>query len=86
MKTYELTQDRDLKQHHFVLCYDAERKLWYHEIELEDDKFQHGTIFNEQTGAWSSGYLGDGEYETGVEDCAIKIHNILAVLNEQEQA
>lgn len=86
MKTYDLIQTPDPRQHHFVLCYDADRQLWYHEIEMEDDKFPFGTIFNEQTGNWSSGYLGDGEYETGVEDCAIKIHNILAVLNEQEQA
>lgn len=83
MKTPDVRQD---PVHHFVLCYDPNLKLWYHDVDLEEARFMDGTIFDEAKGKWLNGYLGDGEYLDGVEDCAIAIQNALAYLNEQEQA
>jgi hypothetical protein len=83
MKVYDLTQKSD-PQHVFVICYDPNQKLWYHETDVEDDVLPDGTVWNENTRSWQSGYLGDGEYLDGVEDCAIALHNALVFLNQQE--
>jgi hypothetical protein len=84
MKVYDLTQKTD-PQHVFVICYDPNQNLWYHETDVEDDVLPDGTIWNENTRSWQSGYLGDGEYLDGVEDCAIALHKALTYLNEQVQ-
>ena len=73
-------------QHLFVLCYDPNQNLWYHDVDVEETRFMDGTIYDETKGTWLNGYLGDGEYLDGVEDCAIALHNALAFLNEQAQA
>ena len=85
MKMYDLTPKTE-PQHVFVICYDPNQNLWYHETDVEDDVLPDGTVWNENTRSWQSGYLGDGEYLDGVEDCAIALHNALAYLNEQAQA
>jgi hypothetical protein len=88
MKIYDLTEpDTTQQPHHvFVLCYDPNQNLWFHETDVEDDVLPDGTLWDETTRSWISGYLGDGEYRDGVEDCAIAIHTALAYLNEQAQA
>lgn len=59
LKTGETT----MKQHHFVISYDTETKLWSWDVDQEELRFDDGTIYNKETGEWSSGYLGDGQYE-----------------------
>lgn len=88
MKVYDLTEpDTTQQPHHvFVICYDPNQNLWFHETDVEDDVLPDGTLWDETTRSWISGYLGDGEYRDGVEDCAIAIHSALAYLNEQAQA
>jgi hypothetical protein len=86
MKVYDLTEQpavRQGKQHLFVLCYDAEQRQWYHDVDVEEARFMDGTIYDEASGTWLNGYLGDGEYEEGVEDCAVALHEALVFLNER---
>ena len=85
MKVYKLeeTSMQPKRQHMFVLCYDAEQKLWYHDVDVEEARFMDGTIYDETTGEWLNGYIGDGDYEAGVEDCAIALHEALVFLNER---
>lgn len=58
-----------MKQHHFVIAYDTETKTWYWDTDTEEARFDDGTIYDTVKDKWSSGYLGDGEYE--VEECEL---------------
>jgi RecJ-like exonuclease len=48
--------------HHYILTYDADNQLWYHDVETEREKFPDGATMNLDTGKTYWGYLGDGEY------------------------
>lgn len=48
--------------HHYILSYDAENELWYHDTEMEREKFEDGATVNLETGKNSWGYLGNGQY------------------------
>lgn len=48
--------------HHYILTYDADNELWYHDVETEREKFPDGATLNIETGETSWGYLGDGQY------------------------
>lgn len=51
------------KEHHFVVKFNESTGVWSWDTDEEEARFDEGTIFNHDTGEWSSGYLGDGEYE-----------------------
>jgi hypothetical protein len=50
--------------HHYILSYDSENELWYHDVEMEREKFPDGATLNIETGETSWGYLGDGRVRT----------------------
>lgn len=51
------------KEHHFVVTFNEQTGEWKWDTDVEEARFDEGTIFNYDTNEWSSGYLGDGEYE-----------------------
>lgn len=70
-----------MTQHHFVIAYDTETKLWSWDTDQEELRFDDGTIYNEQTKEWSSGYLGDGEYDESDSDLATILQTNIRAMN-----
>lgn len=48
--------------HFFILSYDSVTKEWRHDVEQEENCLLDGTIHDETNDIWSSGYMGDGDY------------------------
>jgi hypothetical protein len=48
-------------EHHFILKYTSENG-WELDYDSEEVRFPDGTVFNDETNEWSSGYAGDGEF------------------------
>jgi hypothetical protein len=73
-----------MKKHYFVIAYDTQTNLWSWDTDQEELRFDDGTIYDETTKEWSSGYLGDGEYEEHEPELAqILQTNIRAMNGEQ---
>jgi len=70
-----------MKLHHFVIAYDTETKLWSWATDAEEGAFDDGTIYDKETKEWSSGYLGDGEYEPQEDDLATILQTNLRAMN-----
>ena len=69
------------KQHHYVLVFDTKTNEWTLDSDCEEVRFPDGTIWNEETQLWESGYLGDGIYEPMEEQLGEALNSALAVLN-----
>jgi hypothetical protein len=69
------------KQHHYVLVFDTKTNGWTLDSDCEEVRFPDGTIWNEDTQLWESGYLGDGTYEPMEEQLGEALNSALAVLN-----
>lgn len=69
------------KQHHYVLVFDTKTNEWTLDSDCEEVRFSDGTIWNEETQLWESGYLGDGIYEPMAEQLGEALNSALAVLN-----
>jgi hypothetical protein len=69
------------KEHHFVVSYNEATKEWKWDTSVEEARFDEGTIFNYETNEWSSGYLGDGEYEPAEEGLIEQLRQALNVMN-----
>jgi hypothetical protein len=48
-----------MNQYHYVVVFD-EQEGWRICSWTEESKFPDGTIYNTETGAWESGYQGEG--------------------------
>lgn len=68
--------------HHYILTYDAENELWYHDVETEREKFPDGATLNIETGETFWGYLGDGEYAPN--ECELN-EQIIRAVNQLNQ-
>jgi hypothetical protein len=73
------------KQYHYVLVFDTKTNGWTLDTDCEELRFPEGTIWNEETQVWESGYLGDGIYEPMEEKLSEAIVTALAVLNKEEE-
>lgn len=51
------------RTYYFVLAYDADTNEWLQDTDAESEYFYDGTICDHDTLEFSSGYLGDGEYD-----------------------
>jgi hypothetical protein len=69
------------KEHHFVVSFSEETGKWKWDTSVEEARFEEGTIFNYDTNEWSSGYLGDGEYEPAEEGLIDQLKHALGVMN-----
>ena len=69
------------KEHHFVVSFNEETGKWKWDTSVEEARFDEGTIFNYETNEWSSGYLGDGEYEPAEEGLIEQLKHALGVMN-----
>jgi hypothetical protein len=69
------------KEHHFVVTYSEKNKEWKWDVDVEEARFDEGTIFNYDTNEWSSGYLGDGEYEPNEEILVDQLKRALWTMN-----
>ena len=69
------------KEHHFVIKFDEKSGTWSWDIDVEEARFDDGTIYNSDTEEWSSGYLGDGEYEPAEEGLVEQLKHALYVMN-----
>jgi hypothetical protein len=69
------------KEHHFVVSYNEKTKEWKWDTSVEEARFDEGTIFNYDTNEWSSGYLGEGEYEPAEEALIEQLRQALNVMN-----
>lgn len=70
-----------MKQHHYILCYETDTQSWILDSDCEEAHFPDGTIWNNDSQEWESGYLGDGKYESNEEELGAAINAALAVLN-----
>jgi hypothetical protein len=73
-----------MKQHHFVIAYDTETKTWYWDTDQEEARFVDGTIYDKLAESWTSGYLGDGEYEPQEADLATILQTNLRAMNGEQ--
>jgi hypothetical protein len=69
------------KEHHFVVIFDEGTGQWRWDTEIEEARFEEGTIYNYDTNEWSSGYLGDGEYEPAEDMLIGQLKYALNVMN-----
>lgn len=70
-----------MKQHHFVISFDEATGWWSWDTDSEEARFGDGTIYTEATNEWSSGYLGDGEYEPNEEILVEQLKRALWTMN-----
>ena len=71
-----------MKQHHFVIKFDEETKLWSWDTDAEE-VFHDGTIYDPATNEWSNAYKGAGEYDETDNDLAdILLANIRTMNGE----
>lgn len=70
------------KVHHFVVHFDEVRGVWDWDWNIEEARFEEGTIYDYDTGEWSSGYLGDGEYEPAEDELIEQLKQGLALMNK----
>ena len=57
-------------------------KRWIHDIDQEEIHYNDGTVFNDTTKDWTSGYLGDGEHDQEDADLCEKMNAALEQLNK----
>ena len=69
------------KEHHFVVSFNEESGEWKWDTDVEEARFEEGTIYNIDSNEWSSGYLGDGEYEPAEEGLVEQLKHALYVMN-----
>jgi hypothetical protein len=67
--------------HHYILSYDSDNELWYHDVEMEREKFPDGATLNLDTLTNSWGYLGDGQYAPNEEELNTQIVKAVSMLN-----
>ena len=68
--------------HHYILTYDSENELWYHDVEMERIKFPDGATLNIETGETLWGYLGDGQYAPNESELNEQIVRAINQLNQ----
>jgi RecJ-like exonuclease len=71
--------------HHYILTYDADNQLWYHDVETEREKFPDGATMNLDTGETYWGYLGDGEYAPNESELNEQIVRAVRQLNQNNR-
>jgi hypothetical protein len=69
------------KEHHFIVSFDEATGKWHWNTDQEEVRFVDGTICNYDTNEWSSGYLGDGEYEPAEESLVEQLKRALGIMN-----
>jgi hypothetical protein len=69
------------KQHHFVVSFDESTGKWTWDTDAEEARFEDGTIYNQDTNEWSSGYLGNGEYEPAEDNLVEQLKHALWCIN-----
>jgi hypothetical protein len=69
------------KEHHFVVSFNEETSEWKWDTDVEEARFEEGTIYNTDSNEWSSGYLGDGEYNPAEEELVEQLKHALYVMN-----
>jgi hypothetical protein len=69
------------KEHHFVVSFNEETGKWKWDTDVEEARFEEGTIYNIDSNEWSSGYLGDGEYDTAEEELVEQLKHAIYVMN-----
>jgi hypothetical protein len=69
------------KEHHFVVSFNEETGEWKWDTDVEEARFEEGTIYNIDSNEWSSGYLGDGEYDPAEEELVEQLKHALYVMN-----
>ena len=69
------------KTHHFVVSFNEGTGKWQWDTDAEEARFDEGTIFNYDTNEWSSGYLGDGEYEPAEENLIDQLTHAMGIMN-----
>ena len=69
------------KDHHFIVSFNEGTGKWQWNTDVEEARFEEGTIFNYDTNKWSSGYLGDGEYEPAEDMLIEQLKHALGIMN-----
>lgn len=69
------------KEHIFVVSFNEESGEWKWDTDVEEARFEEGTIYNTDSNEWSSGYLGDGEYDPAEEGLVEQLKHALYVMN-----
>jgi hypothetical protein len=69
------------KEHHFVVSFNEETGKWKWDTDVEEARFEEGTIYNTDSNEWSSGYLGDGKYEPAEKELVEQLTHALYVMN-----
>lgn len=72
-----------MKEHYFIVKYSKD-KGWEFDPEVEDDKFQAGTIWNCNTKEWETPYEGDGNFNDNNDLVTEKLQEIIQQANERE--
>ena len=69
------------KDHHFIVSFNEGTGKWKWDVDVESARFDEGTIYNYDTSEWSSGYLGDGEYEPAEDNLINQLTYALGIMN-----
>jgi hypothetical protein len=63
------------------VSFNEETGEWKWNTDVEEARFEEGTIYNIDSNEWSSGYLGDGEYDTAEEELVEQLKHAIYVMN-----
>lgn len=69
------------KSHHFIVSFNEETGKWRWDYEEEEVRYVDGTVYNHETNGWTSGYLGDGEYEPSEEGLIDQLKHSIWCMN-----
>lgn len=69
------------KKYAYVLSYDDEVGKWDLDIDLEEQRFKYGTIYNNETEKWEYAYIGEGKFNADEEKRTGQISLALKYLN-----
>ena len=67
-------------EHHFIIKYSTENG-WELDYESEEVRYPDGTVWNDETDTWSSGYAGEGEFVDNDDTIGETLSSALELLN-----
>ena len=74
-------------EHHFIIKY-SKAEGWEWDTDIEEEHYPNGTVFNNETEEWQSGYVGwnkekdEGEYLDDDDLIGEQLGAILKIANE----
>lgn len=70
--------------YNYILGYDTDKNIWFHNVEAESDFMDGKTVFNTKYEEYISEYQGDGIYLSDAERLIESFNEAVETLNRKE--